>query len=193
MVEVAIISPKPLIIMEPNRPPVNVNQTQKSNSKNWSIAALVIVVIIIVIIYAATRNSTKNPPMTTDNQDLPAMNTDVLGADRTSVNATPAGLEVTNLQTFPYKVQAQVKSTVPNSCSTAIGDVAQSGNVFTVTVTASQPKDSVCAQVITPVTTTVTVPVAGLAAGTYTVKYGTFSKTFTLAQNNSVDYMTGDK
>lgn len=171
--------------MEPN----------KTNfSMTWIIGGIVVVVAIIVGIYFLTQKSVNNLPNNeTETVDLNTTGTTPAGSsalpeDRVSVNAEMKGLDVVNLQTFPYKVQAKVSVDLPNSCSTAAGSVTQSGKVFTVTTTASQPKDAMCAQVITPATITVDVPVAGLAAGTYTVKYGTFTKTFTLAQSNNVEY-----
>jgi hypothetical protein len=177
--------------MEPNK--TNMGTTA------WTIMGIVIVVIIVVIIYAATQKSLKGTDMNSDNTALidgpitTATPTGVLGSDRVAVTTTSTGLDVVNLQTFPYKVQAKVTTSLPDSCSAAVGSVTQVGKTFNVMVTASRVKDAVCAQVITSAMTTVDIPVAGLTAGTYTVKYGTFSKTFTLVQNNSIDYMAGDK
>ena len=176
--------------MEPNRPKQPMS-TPKSGSP-WMVVGIVIVVAIIVGIYFLTRPSPENNNLPSDvplNSDI---GSSVLGTDRTAVNAIPKSLEVVNMGTFPYKVQAKVSVDLPNSCSSATGNVTQSGKVFTVTTAASQPKDAMCAQVITSSTVTVDIPVTGIAAGTYTVKYEAFSKTFTLAQNNTVEY-TSDK
>ncbi len=178
--------------MEPNRPTQVINKSKSSNV--WTIMSIVVVIAIIVGIYFATRTA-KNTDVVNDTSSVGLNSSDssVLGADRVSVTATPKSLEVMNLQTFPYKVQAKVSLDLPNSCSSATGSVTQSGKIFTITVASSEPKDAVCAQVITPTTVTVDIPVAGLPAGTYTVNYGTFTKTFTLAEKNEVDYMTSDK
>ena len=157
----------------------------------WIIGGIVIVVAIIVGIYFSVQKSTDGNKNTA-NVDL-ADQLDTSGKSNTSVEkvsvtSTPKGLDVVNLQTFPYKVQAQIKSELPDSCSIVSAEVTQEGKVFTITTTASRPKDAMCAQVVTSNTTTVNLPVTGLAAGTYTVKYATFSKTFTLVQKNQVDY-----
>jgi hypothetical protein len=179
--------------MEPNKPTL---------SKAWIFIGLVIVVAIIGGIYYLTQKSmvaTQTPDNVdvvnkqVDAQPKPSLANDMLPPiEQVTVTAKPTSLSVTNLQTFPYQVQAKIITSLPDNCSTTNGTVTQNGKVFTVTVTASHTQGAMCAQVITSNTTTVDIPVAGLAAGTYTVKYATFSKTFTLAQNNSVGF-TSDK
>lgn len=175
--------------MEPNRPIQQNQQVVKKNSGTlWTIIGVIIIIAVIVAIYFITQKSVKNSDTTNDTPVAELDNQEMGDA----VKAQPKALVVTNLGTFPYKVQAKVSFDLPSSCSVARAGVAQSGKTFTVDVTASQPNDALCAQVITPSSLTVNIPVAGLAAGTYTVTYEGMTKTFTLAQNNQVEY-TSDK
>jgi hypothetical protein len=187
--------------MEPNRTQPTQNQYEKPKSKAgmWTAVGVIIVAVIIVLIYFATQKSiTKNTADQMGNDAITntptSGNGTVLGAsERVAVTPTITGLDVTNLGTFPYKVQARVKASVPTACSELdTPTVVLSGKTFTITATASAPKDGVCAQVITAKEKTMDIPVAGLAAGKYTVKLGAFTKTFTLASNNEIEY-TSDK
>ncbi len=164
------------------------------------IGGIILVVMIIALVYGATQKTIKNSDTTGSNVPVtnqPAPSTQgsgtVMGAERVAVTPTITGLDVVNLETFPYKVQARVKGTVPEGCAAFdTPTVAQSGKTFTISVTASKPKDAVCTQAVTQQEAVVDVPVAGLSAGTYTVKTGKYSKTFKLSSDNSVQY-TSDK
>lgn len=170
--------------MEPNKTTL---------STGWIIGAIVVVGIIVGI-YFATRTATKNTDLDTETpMSLNDANpSGVLPAGRIAVTTYPKDLVVITTGSFPSKVQASISVDLPNNCSSVTGSTSQSGKIVTITTTASQPKDAVCAQVITPQTLTIDIPVAGLSAGTYTVNYETLSKTFTLAQSNTVEY-SGDK
>jgi heme/copper-type cytochrome/quinol oxidase subunit 2 len=174
--------------MQPNEP--------KSKAGLWTAIGIVVVIVIIALIYFATQKTIKNDA---NIQNDPITNapitgtTTVAGAERIAVTPSISALEINNLQTFPYKVQARVKANLPDACSDLdTPTVARSGNTFTITATASKVKDAVCAQVITPKEIVVDLPVAGLSAGKYAVKLGTITKTFTLASDNTIEY-TSDK
>lgn len=174
----------------------NINQEEGGKKTLWIIGGIILVVAIIAVVYGATQKTLKKNTDTNTDGSV-TMNEDgttVLGADRVVVSgSTVTAMDVVNLQTFPYKVQARIKGTVPDSCSTFdTPKVTSSGKTFTITVTASHPKDAVCAQVVTDREVVIDLPVAGLAAGTYTVKVGATTKTFTLATNNTIEY-SGDK
>ena len=181
------------------------------------IGGIILVIVIIALVYAATQHSVNQQvgTMTGPSANIPlnqipadqgssasgvggaagasTASTTVAGA--TEMVATPVtitGLDVVNLQTFPYKVQAHITGTMPDGCSTASASIAGTGKTFTITVVAAKAKDAMCTQVITPYDATIDVPVASLAAGKYTVKLGKIIKSFTLAQDNQVQY-SGDK
>lgn len=179
----------------------NTNYDQgESNGKKtlWIIGGVILVVMIIGIVYGATQKSLKKATDAENTADSVQLNTAgsntgangaVLGASEmveTPVELT--GLTVVNLQTFPQKVQAQIKGNLADACSTAKTDVNLVGKKFTITVTATKAKDAVCATVITPYEAVVDLPVAGATAGKYTVVLGKMTKTFTLAADNEIQY-----
>ncbi len=171
--------------MEPNRPNQQNQQNIKKDSGTlWTIIGIIVVIAIILAIYFITPKSRQEVDMTSQ----PSSELEIKAGE--AVTVSPTALTVINSGTFPYKVQAKASFDLPNSCSTATSNVSQSGKVFTVTVSATQPTGAMCAQVMTPTTLTVDIPVAGLSAGTYTVNYAGLTKTFTLAQNNQVDFVS---
>lgn len=170
------------------------SNSDDGGNKTWLIVGGIILVLAVIgIIYGATQRSLHNGGA--NNQDnVPVTQNGQVAGDRVSVPVTYAGYDVVNLQTFPYRVQVRVRGTVPEGCAVAATPTATvSGKVFTVSMEASKPADAVCTQVVTNVEGVVELPVAGLAAGTYSVKVGTLAaKSFTLAADNTVQY-SGDK
>lgn len=161
------------------------------------IIGMIIVVAIILGIYALTRHAARQDGLPDavglDNrQGAMAADGTYLGAGTVATLASVTGLDIVNLQTFPYQIQARVTVALPDGCSTPTTHIARSENVFTVTVAASRRSDQACTAMPTSSRLTLDVPVAGLSAGTYTVKAGDLSQTFTLAQDNRVEY-TNDK
>ena len=178
---------------------------EPSNGKKtlWIVGGIILAVMIIALIYGATQKSLRNPgapetskatPAATGSGSATTPGSSVLGADeRVQVIPTIKGLEVVNLQTYPYKVQASVSGTVPEGCSTLdTPTVTLSGKVFTISATASRPKDAMCTEVVTPQSAVVDIPVDGLSPGKYGVKIGKITKTFTLLEPSTIQ-PSGDK
>jgi hypothetical protein len=101
---------------------------------------------------------------------------------------TPAQIdevEILILESFPVQVNVIVRGNLPNGCAT-IGDIVQerSGQEFRVTITAVQPADVMCADVLVPFEETISLDVVGLKAGTYTVNVNGIVRSFELAVDN---------
>lgn len=189
----------------PSQPSSPMTTPPKSRAGLWIIVGIIIVIGIVALVYIATQKSLQpanlnpndNVPINQQPQSqMPAYTpTAPTTPPVAPVSVTPkiTGLDVINLQTFPYQVQIRVKGTVPDTCAQFdVPSIVQKGKVFTVTVTASESGAGPCTNVVTSQNVLADLPVSGLAAGTYTVKLGKITKTFTLASNNSIDY-TGDK
>ncbi len=155
----------------------------------WIIGGTVLTIMVIALVYNAVQHSLRAtsdaiPPAVTMNTPASATSSDtaVLGAsDRIATIPTITGMEVVNLQTLPYQVQAKITGTVPDSCSTFdTPSVTQSGKTFTVSLTASKPSGSTCTSVVTDQSIVTDIPVAGLNPGRYVVKIGKISRSFTL-------------
>jgi hypothetical protein len=94
-------------------------------------------------------------------------------------------VEVVVLGDAPVQVQARVRGDFPDDCTT-IDQVLQSreGFLFTVAVSTSRPATADCALVLGNFDEVITLEVAGLPAGEYTVVVNGISDTFTLASDN---------
>lgn len=81
-------------------------------------------------------------------------------------------LDVLILESFPVQVNAVLMGNLPDPCVT-IDSTEVSGpdenNTFTITITTYRDPVALCAEALTPFEQTVSLPVEGLPAGTYTV------------------------
>ncbi len=91
------------------------------------------------------------------------------------------------LESFPVQVNAVVRGNFADGCTT-LADVQVSGpenNVFTISMIANRNPEAMCTQALVPFEETVSLPVAGLPAGTYTIRVnGEAETTFELAVDN---------
>ncbi|MDB4984330.1 MAG: hypothetical protein JWM20_509 [Patescibacteria group bacterium] len=174
-------------------------QPKKSKVGTIVIVIGIILVILVAVAYALTRNSAvpaTNSDTSLQLNDVPSQTAgtpaSATATNYTTSTPTISALTLVNLETFPVQYQARVSFDLPDSCTTADSSISKSANVFTIVVTGSRPTGAVCAQAIVPSQQTVNIPTAGLAAGTYTVKAGKFSKTFKIAATNETTF-TSDK
>jgi hypothetical protein len=94
-------------------------------------------------------------------------------------------IDLLMLESFPVQVTAVVRGQLPDACS-QIDNVEQTreGNTFQLVFSIERRPDARCALVLTPFEHSLSLDVAGLKAGTYTVTAGGVSATFTLAIDN---------
>ena len=99
--------------------------------------------------------------------------------------ATVESVEILILESFPVQVRAVVKGYNPDPC-TKINEITQKrdGNTFVVTITTQRDRGQACIQVISPFEESISLDVAGLNAGTYTVTVNGVSEQFTLDVDN---------
>ena len=99
--------------------------------------------------------------------------------------ATVESLDVQIMESFPVQVSVTLTGYLPDGC-TEIYEInaPRDGQTFTIEVVTRRPVDLACTMAIVPFEETVSLDVAGLPAGEYTVVKGEFSATFTLEQDN---------
>lgn len=147
--------------------------------------------VISVPTLPAAPTATTVPPAPTATALPPTPVVDAPTAEPTEVTEVLAGtanvdsLDVRMLESFPVQVQVVAKGMLPNPC-TAVDPARpeRDGNTFRVTLTTSQPLDKACIQQLVPFEHVISLDVAGLKAGTYTVEVNTVRTTFTLAADN---------
>ena len=148
-------------------------------------------VISVPTMFAAPTATTAPPAPTATAALPPTRVSEAPTAEPTEVTAVltgtanVAGLEVRTLESFPVQIQVVAKGMLPNPC-TAIERAVQErdGPTFRVTLTTAQPLDKACIQQLVPFEHVISLDVAGLKAGTYTVQVNGGSTTFTLAVDN---------
>lgn len=100
--------------------------------------------------------------------------------------AVVENLSVLVMESYPVQVNVALSGYLPDGCTT-IREVraVRDGNIFTVYVQTQRPSgDVACTMALVPFDETVSLDVAGLAAGEYTVRHGELSETFTLDVDN---------
>ena len=97
-------------------------------------------------------------------------------------------LELVMLESFPVGVRARLRGSLRDAC-TRVASVAQSreDKTFTLDVRTMRPAGAFCAQVLTPFEETVVLDVFALPAGTYSVRVGDKTATFTLETDNILE------
>jgi inhibitor of cysteine peptidase len=96
-------------------------------------------------------------------------------------------IDVMLLESFPVQVRVVARGYLQDSC-TKIARVNQTreGNTFKVGIITERPSGAMCTQVIVPFEETISLDVAGLKAGTYTVDVNGVTETFEMKVDNSL-------
>ncbi|MFU8827581.1 MAG: hypothetical protein ACNA70_08850 [Brevefilum sp.] len=100
--------------------------------------------------------------------------------------AVVESLSVLVMESYPVQVSVNLSGYLPDGCTT-IREVRadRDGNTFTVTIHTQRPSgDVACTMALVPFDETLSLDVAGLGAGEYTVRHGALSQTFTLDADN---------
>lgn len=171
------------------------NPEQNGKKTLWIIGGIILVIMLVGIVYGATQRTLKKTDTPSDTVPVNQTTDQKQVLSRETAEKTPAtvsDIALANLGTFPYRVQAKITGEMSDGCSQPDVVFTQSGKTFTADVTGLKESGSMCTMVVTPFETVVDVPVAGLGAGTYTVKLGDLSKTFTLVAENKIQFI-GDK
>jgi len=135
-----------------------------------------------VIVTGELRSGTGTAPSTT----FWASNIEKTNKENKRVNsANVNNIEIMLLESFPYQVNVVAKGLHRNSCM-KIDKITtrREENTFFITITASEPVDAMCAQVITPFKEVIALDVVGLEAGVYTVDVNGIRDTFELPIDN---------
>lgn len=148
---------------------------------------------IFIFAFAACGGTDANEP-TAEQPTLTPTTMPTSGLeDDTMGTAFVETLEVLVLESFPVQVQAVVGGNVSDGCTAVTAATAQqNGETFQIQIETTRDPEALCTQALVPFEETITLDVAGLSAGTYTVLAGDLSETFTLAADNSLPPPTPD-
>lgn len=171
----------------------------------WIIGGIILVIMIVGVVYGATQRSLKKADQAIDDsvrvtqsggtssngvvRPVTPSSNDPVPENMVAVAVTVSKLDVVNLESFPQRVQARVGYQLANGCAVLdTPTITKTGSTFTIALSSRAEKDKVCTQALVPGEVVIEVPVEGLAAGKYSVKVGTTTKTFTLQADNEVQF-----
>lgn len=104
-------------------------------------------------------------------------------------NAFVDEIELLLMESFPVQVRAQLRGELSDGC-TAIEAITpaydEAKQTFTIQIETTRDPEMMCTQALVPFEESVELPVRGLPAGTYTVKAGDATATFTFQTDNEI-------
>lgn len=122
--------------------------------------------------------------------EAPALPTPTLApsGETTRGQASVDSIEINILESFPVQVNVVARGELPDGC-TQIDEIVQQreGNAFQVVITTVRPGDVDCTEAIVPFEETISLDVAGLDAGAYSVSVNGRTGSFTLETDNSIE------
>jgi hypothetical protein len=150
------------------------------------------VALLIVLAACATNDETEGVPAVGETSLPPLGNAPDAALEAQSAppgsEAFVNSVEVVLLESFPVQAQALIQGTLPDTCS-AIDQVNQTRNetAFEIALSTIRQTDAMCTDQRQPFEQTVSLDVAGLPGGTYTVNVtsaNSVATTFALALDN---------
>lgn len=129
------------------------------------------------------EEATTTPTETAQAQATPTL--DPLTGEVVNGIATVDKVDVLVLESFPVQITVVASGNLPDGCTT-LSDVVtgREGNTFTLTLNTSRLAGAMCTEALVPYDKVVSLDVAGLPAGDYTVLVNGVSGTFNLAIDN---------
>jgi hypothetical protein len=139
---------------------------------------------LVSIVVACTSKETMEPQ---NPQAMPTLTPTTETEDGGTIEgeARVSGIEILILESFPVQVNVVARGSLPDGC-TEIDRVEQmrEGDTFRVTITTRRPRNQMCTEAEVPFEEVISLDVAGLEAGEYTVDVNGVRDTFELAVDN---------
>ncbi len=167
--------------------------------KNKSIIIIVAIVlfmlccvtVVVVAGFAFLRSSPVNSqifdnlgnPLDSRN-DLPVIVSTI--ETGTSQSIFVDELRINMMESFPLQVSVTVIGNLPDGCTSIVSSESEMVNssTFELKIMTDRPADQMCTMALVPFEETITLDVAGLPAGTYTVEGFGLKNTFTFDVDN---------
>ncbi len=175
----------------------------------WTWIFLFLALIFIVVIFLVIRKQKlsrdslppQEPVSSLDSSDSSGITSPNQNTPTTQVQnfiqgkAQISSLTIDIAESFPLQVFARVSGNYPDGCTSidsAIPRVDSTKKLIEIVITTKRPREDMCTEALVPYTYSVTLPVTGLSAGTYTVLANGVTEMFILPSDNSLDFH-GDK
>ncbi len=147
-----------------------------------------LMIVIIIALSACTGNvpteaPTEAPPISTDTSpsSTPGIDRDIY-QEHSYVDS----MQINIMESFPLQVSVTIQGNLPDGCTYLVDKKATKTDETTFEVHIFTERDplALCTQALVPFEETFQLDVAGLPAGTYTVKVYDLIDTFTFDQDN---------
>lgn len=151
----------------------------------WLITLLL--TLLVIVGCGGEADPTPVPATPTDMPALPTP-TDIPSGETIRGQAMVDSIEVEMLESFPVQVNVIARGALPDGC-TFIDEVIQqrADDTFRVAITTIRQSDAMCTQALVPFSQTISLDVAGLDAGAYTVTVNGRNGSFTLTSDNRLE------
>jgi hypothetical protein len=148
-----------------------------------------------ILLLSACATPQPSPAPATQNPDQPVSSTTptaeptveatALGKVITGENAIVEDLQIMILESFPVQVRTVIRGSLPDGC-TSIKEInpTRDGKAFNIQIITERPAEAMCTEALVPFEESVSLDVYGLPAGTYAVKAGDQTASFTLDVDN---------
>lgn len=148
------------------------------------IFALTLILPLSACAGSANLPDTAPSPAATADLTAPGNTTDSKPNDQ----ATIQQVDINLMESFPVQVSVRIAGSLPNACVVLDGfSTVQNNHEFVISAATTRQPGSSCAEQVRPFDETVSLPVSGLPAGTYTVTVegaNSVSNSFALAVDN---------
>ena len=143
---------------------------------------VILALVSLSLVLVGCARATEAPPQGEPTSTTPS---DAQEAKVITGTARVEAIEILILESFPVQVNVVARGNLPDGCTT-IDRIEQERDesVFVITITTVRPAEQMCTEALVPFEEVISLDVAGLKAGTYTVDVNGVRDTFELTVDN---------
>jgi hypothetical protein len=152
--------------------------------KKWFVVLVLLGVFLTAEACAAKEIIEPKSPQTIS---TPTSTSDTGDGEEIEGVARISEIDILILESFPVQVNVVARGNLPDGCTEINGiDRKRIGNTFEVTITTTRPANQMCTEALVPFEQVISLDVAGIEAGKYTVNVNGVTDTFELAMDNKL-------
>ncbi|HUT18562.1 MAG TPA: hypothetical protein VM366_05325, partial [Anaerolineae bacterium] len=143
---------------------------------------VILALVSLSLVLVGCARATEAPPQAEPTSTTPS---DAQEGKVITGTARVEAIEILILESFPVQVNVVARGNLPDGCTT-IDRIEQERDesVFVITITTVRPAEQMCTEALVPFEEVISLDVAGLKAGTYTVDVNGVRDTFELTVDN---------
>lgn len=142
-----------------------------------------ILLVAALFLGACQVESSPDDPV---NSNTPVTPTEIVDFSSYQQDSYVDTIKINLMESFPLQVSVVVQGNLPDGCTEVVGSTVDrtDDSTFSIKIYTERDPLALCTQALVPFEEVVKLDVAGLSAGTYTVKVYDVSETFTFEQDN---------